>query len=152
LGSSSSPASTSASASSSSSSKAAPAPTIAAAATDDSKVPAKAPASAATAKDAPKASSVAAVETPAVLRLTIEVGKGEKVKVLADGKKQFDGRLRAKSPRAFVAKDAFEVTAKELASLSLELNGQTVAAPFGVSGKPFMITRKDLKPGGGSGH
>jgi cytoskeleton protein RodZ len=122
-------------------------PASAGAATEPPKVATGAPASPPS-EPLPGAATSAppAADTPAVLKLRIEDGKATRLKVLSDGKKVFDGRLRAKTSKSFGARDSFDVTAKELSSLSLELNGQSVPVPSVPSGQSFKVTRKDLKP------
>jgi cytoskeleton protein RodZ len=84
---------------------------------------------------------------PDGLKLKIEAGKTARVKVVADGKTVFDGRMRARSAKLFAARDGFQITSPESGVLQFELNGQTVR-PSGSTEQPGFTTlsRKDLKP------
>jgi cytoskeleton protein RodZ len=84
---------------------------------------------------------------PDVLKLKIEAGKTARVKVVADGKTVFDGRMRARSVKLFAARDGFQITSPESGVLLFELNGQSVR-PSGSTEQPGFTTlsRKDLKP------
>ena len=87
-------------------------------------------------------------EAPGALVLKIEAGKPAQVKILADGKRVFDGAVQANDVQRFRAQQAFEVTASDASALLLELNGQTIP-PIGPPGQPgnVTLTRGDLKPG-----
>jgi hypothetical protein len=69
------------------------------------------------------------------------------VKVVADGKTLFDGRMRARSVKLFAARDGFQITSSESGALLFELNGQSVS-PGGSPEQPGFttLTRRDLKP------
>jgi cytoskeleton protein RodZ len=99
---------------------------------------------------APKVETPAAPAAPEVLKLAIEDGKSARIKVVADGKKLFEGRLRPRTEKHFEARDGFEITSNESSALSLELNGETLPVPSGPPGKPFSITRKDLRAADGN--
>ena len=94
--------------------------------------------------------SLAVPSAPELLKLKVEDGKSARIKVVADGKKLFDGRIRARTEKLFEARDGFEITSNESSALSLELNGQTLPIPSGPPGQPISITRKDLKAADGS--
>jgi cytoskeleton protein RodZ len=101
--------------------------------------------------DPTKTATKAAVPTaPSVLTLKIEDGKSARIKVVADGKTLFDGRIRPKTEKLFEARDGFEVTSNESSALSLELNGQAMPIPSGPVGKPIVLSRQDLKAADGS--
>ena len=101
--------------------------------------------------DPTKTATKAAVPTaPSVLTLKIEDGKSARIKVVADGKTLFDGRIRPKTEKLFEARDGFEVTSNESSALSLELNGQAMPIPSGPLGKPIVLSRQDLKAADGS--
>jgi cytoskeleton protein RodZ len=102
------------------------------------------------ASDSPQREIPPASGAPEVLKLKIEDGKSARIKVIGDGKKLFDGRLRARTEKRFEARDGFEITSNESSALSLELNGETLPIPSGPPGKPFAITRKDLRAVDGS--
>ena len=80
-----------------------------------------------------------------MLKLRIEDGKSARIKVVGDGKKLFDGRLRARTQKRFQAREEFRGYFNESSALSLELNNQTIPVPSGPPGQPISITRKDLK-------
>jgi len=84
------------------------------------------------------------------LELKVEAGKSTRLKVIADGKTAFNGRLVAGQSQVFQAEDRFEITSSEASALVLELNGQ-IQAPLGPAGQPGAVTlsRKDLKPSPG---
>ena len=84
------------------------------------------------------------------LKLKIEAGKETSVSVSADGSKVFEGSMIAGQSRAFTAREAIGISAKDAGALLLELNGQTLA-PLGPPGQPgnVTLTRNNLKPGGG---
>jgi cytoskeleton protein RodZ len=100
--------------------------------------------------DSPKKETPPASSAPEVLQLKIEDGKSARIKVVGDGKKLFEGRLRARTEKHFEARDGFEITSNESSALSLELNGETLPIPSGPPGKPFSITRKDLRAADGN--
>jgi cytoskeleton protein RodZ len=101
--------------------------------------------------DTSKANAPAAASSvPDILKLKVEDGKSARIKVVADGKKLFDGRLRARTEKRFQARNGFEITSSESSSLSLELNGQSVPILTGPPGQPISITRKDLKASNGN--
>ena len=87
------------------------------------------------------------------LELKLEAGKPADVKVVADGKVVFDGRVNPNDAKRFSAQEKLEISASESSALFLELNGQTVP-PIGTPGQPgsITLTRKDLKPDEGGSH
>lgn len=93
----------------------------------------------------------AATLEPARLELKVGAGKATNVKVLADGKIVFDGRMAANENRQFEAREQFDVTASDSFALVMTLNGQEVP-PMAQPGErgSVTLTRKDLKkaPGG----
>jgi cytoskeleton protein RodZ len=90
---------------------------------------------------------------PDLLKLKIEAGKTARVKVVADGKTLFDGRMRAKAVKLFAARNGFEITSPEAGVLLFELNGQSVR-PSGSPEQPGFttLTKRDLKPAAESHH
>jgi cytoskeleton protein RodZ len=97
------------------------------------------------------AAAAASPENPVLLVLKVEAGKKTKVTIEADTDQLFSGTLKAGENRVFSAKDRFDVSARDAGSLSLELNGKTLA-PIGPPGKAgkITLTRDALKaaPGG----
>jgi cytoskeleton protein RodZ len=90
-------------------------------------------------------------DTP--LELKIQAGKAADVKVVADGKVIFEGRMNADESQQFTAHDSFNVISSESSALLMELNGQTLP-PLGKPGEPgsISLTRKDLQPDSGGAH
>jgi len=91
----------------------------------------------------------AALPDTSLLELKVEASKATEVSVICDGKKMFSGRIKAGGIQRYVAKERFDVSAKDSIGILLELNGQTVP-PLGQPGSPASITltRKDLKKSG----
>jgi transcriptional regulator with XRE-family HTH domain len=88
------------------------------------------------------------------LALQVEVTKPVAVKVIADGKVVFSGRLRRKEIKKFEAHQSFEIASTQPDALRLELNGESVPS-LGSPRKPgdsLTLTRADLKPVAGVGH
>jgi cytoskeleton protein RodZ len=87
------------------------------------------------------------------LELKIEAGKSADLKVVADGRSVYDGRVEPGNLMRFDAKDSLEISTSESSALLLELNGQTVA-PIGLPGQSgrISLTQKDLKPTIGGSH
>lgn len=81
-----------------------------------------------------------------ILELKVEVGKPADIRVVADGKTVFSGRLPAGAAHSFHAREKFFVSASESSAILLDLNGQTVP-PLGPPGQPgsVTLTRSDLK-------
>ncbi len=73
------------------------------------------------------------------LELTIEAGKATSLKVSADGKTVFKGRMAAGQNRTFSAQTNFDVAARDAGAVLLELNGKTLA-PIGPPGRPGKVT------------
>ena len=85
------------------------------------------------------------------LLLKIEAGKATSVRVSADGKSVFDGRVAAGENHTFKAAENFQITAADGGALLLELNGRTLA-PIGPPGRPgrVKLTHRDAStPAGG---
>jgi helix-turn-helix protein/uncharacterized protein DUF4115 len=82
----------------------------------------------------------------AALDLKVDAGKPAQVKITADGKAVFSGKLSPGHGRHFQAHDRFEVTSSDASALVLELNGQ-VQPPLGPPGQSgsVTLTRKDVK-------
>jgi cytoskeletal protein RodZ len=73
------------------------------------------------------------------LELTIEAGKATSLKVSADGKTVFKGRMTAGQNRTFSAQTNFDVAARDAGAVLLELNGKALA-PIGPPGRPGKVT------------
>jgi cytoskeleton protein RodZ len=91
-------------------------------------------------------STAAAAASNAPLDLKVDAGKPSQVKVVADGKVVFDGKLEPGESRRFQAKVNFEISSSEASAVLLELNGQ-IQPPLGPPGQPGSATlsREDLK-------
>lgn len=98
----------------------------------------------------PTAASNPSPGKPGGLELKVQAGKSTRLKVIADGKTAFNGRLVAGQSQVFQANDRFEITSSEASALVLELNSQ-IQAPLGTPGQPgsVILSRKDLKPSPG---
>lgn len=98
----------------------------------------------------PNPAPAAASSAPAALELKIEAGKSASLKVVADGRTVYDGRVEPGNVMRFDARDSLEISTSESSALLLELNGQTVA-PIGLPGQSgsMTLTRKDLKSAAG---
>ncbi len=98
--------------------------------------------------------SEASTSVPAdTLELRIEAAKTANVRVTADGKAVFKGRMHASDIKTFEAHDSFEVTANDSSAIQVQLNGQPVQL-VGSPGHRIRLTlsRKDLKPAAGALH
>jgi len=98
-------------------------------------------------------STGATVAEPAMLELTVAASKTTSIRVIADGKILFHGKMSAGQSEHFRASNRFVIRAGDPSALSFELNGQTVR-PIGSSGQPgkITLTRKDLKESSGGPH
>ena len=85
------------------------------------------------------AGAPAALPAGDTLELTIEAGKATSLKVSADGKTVFKGRMAAGQNRTFSAQTNFDVAARDAGAVLLELNGKTLA-PIGPPGRPGKVT------------
>ena len=87
------------------------------------------------------------------LQLRMEATRTVNVKVAADGKAVFKGRMHESSVKTFQARDSFEVTVSDPSAVKAELNGQLVQFA-GVPGhRPSLtLTRKDLKAAATASH
>jgi len=90
--------------------------------------------------------------SPATDRFELKIGTGKrtKVKVVADDDLVFDGTMKAGENHFFSATDHFQVSAKDLDALHMELNGKTLVpiSPADHSGK-VTLTRDALKRASG---
>jgi len=102
------------------------------------------------ARPASAAASRGQAAGPATLELKIEAGNPTTVRVLADGKSVFNGKMVAGQSERFQAREKFEVSARNASVLLVELNGQ-MQPPLGPPGRPVKVTltRKDLKKASG---
>jgi len=93
-----------------------------------------------------EASAGAPVPVLETLELRIDAGKETRLRVTADGKQVFDGRITAGEQKRFQAKERFEISAGNSGAVFLELNGLTVP-PLGQPDEPgsITITHEDLK-------
>ncbi|MGB9067408.1 MAG: RodZ domain-containing protein [Candidatus Acidiferrales bacterium] len=99
------------------------------------------------------APSAATVDPAQVLTLKLQARKAANVKVSADGKIVFDGAVGPGDSRQFDAQSQFNVSASDASAITLDLNGQALAAVGspGQSGS-VTLTRKDLKTAVGGSH
>lgn len=87
---------------------------------------------------------------PLVLR--IEMTRPATVRVRADGKVVFSGRLRRREIKTFEANQNFEIASSESAAVGIELNGQPVSSSASGKAASLTLTRDDLKPIRGAAH
>ncbi len=101
----------------------------------------------------PASLPLASDPAPAGLALKLRADKAAGVKVIADGKVVFDGRVKPDDVKQFDAQDTFEITSSESSALSLELNGRSVP-PMTLPGHPgsVTLTRNDLNSAAGGSH
>jgi transcriptional regulator with XRE-family HTH domain len=99
------------------------------------------------------APDLVAPDANVALQLKIEVGKPAAVKVVADGKIDFNGPLEPGETRRFEAGNSLEITSSDSSAISVELNGQAVP-PIGLPGQPgsVTLTRSDPKTAAGGSH
>jgi cytoskeletal protein RodZ len=90
---------------------------------------------------------------PEALELKVDAGQMTSVKVIADGKPVFEGRISPGRGRNFRAKESFEISSENAGSIVLEMNGQLMP-PMGMQDTPGQIrlTREDLKKARGGGN
>ena len=121
-----------------------------------STAPASAPAQPLNSRPSPASDVPAASPAPAsapAMSLKVEAGKAAEVRIVADGRTVFAGRVHPNDVKQYEAKEKFEITTSESSALLLELNGQTVP-PIGTPGRPgsLVLTRNDLDSSGRSSH
>jgi cytoskeletal protein RodZ len=80
------------------------------------------------------------------LDLLVSASAATRVRILADGRVQFDGEFLSGESRHFQASSEFEVSAADSSAVLLELNGQAMP-PLGAPGASGTMTigRKDLR-------
>jgi cytoskeletal protein RodZ len=80
------------------------------------------------------------------LDLVVSASAATRVRILADGRLQFEGEFLSGESRHFQAAGEFEVAAADSSAVLLELNGQAMP-PLGAPGASGTMTlgRKDLK-------
>jgi cytoskeleton protein RodZ len=85
--------------------------------------------------------------------LKIAASKRTKVTIVADNDVVYDGSMKPGENHFFSAMDHFQVTAKDVGVLHIELNGKTLApiGPEGQAGK-ITLTRDTLKEASGGGN
>jgi cytoskeleton protein RodZ len=101
----------------------------------------------------PSGTRTALLRAPIVpLTLQIELTEPATVKVTADGKVAFSGRLRRKEIKNFEANQSFEIASSEPAAVRLKLNGQPVSPLASGKMTGLTLTQADLKPLSGAAH
>lgn len=95
--------------------------------------------------------SVQASSVP--LQLVVHSSKAVELRVAADGKAVFDGRMEVNEEKQFGARDGFEISAADASALRLELNGQ-LHSMTGSAGEPgrITLTAKDILSSAGGVH
>jgi cytoskeletal protein RodZ len=94
----------------------------------------------------PTAGNDPTADAPVVLALKFTALKPGLVTVVADGKSVFDGHVDLNDTKVFTARSSIEFSATDSDAVSLELNGQAVAAA-GTPGQPLhrTFTQGDVK-------
>lgn len=102
------------------------------------------------------ASSTAAAPNAAdtdELILNVAAGRSTEIKITADGKVVYSGRIKTGGEQTFQARESFDVEASDPSAILVELNGITVP-PLGLPGQPgrITLTRRDLEGLSGGHH
>jgi len=83
--------------------------------------------------------AASATDPSGPLTLKVEAVQSTSMRVIADGKRIFDGKIEAGSSQTFQASGEFQISAGDAGALLLELNGQTLP-PIGPPGEAGKIT------------
>jgi cytoskeleton protein RodZ len=84
------------------------------------------------------------------LLVTVKGSKAARLRVMADGRVLFEGKIEAGETKRFAAQDVVEISASDADAVQLELNGQPVPT-MGSAGQPgrVTLTAKDVKASAG---
>jgi Helix-turn-helix domain len=87
------------------------------------------------------------------LQLLIHASMPAHLRIMADGKSVFDGRIKVNEGERFGAHDAFDISTSDSAAIRIELNGHLVPT-IGPAGRPgrITLTAKDVKSSAGGIH
>ncbi len=94
-----------------------------------------------------------AADTKQFLQMKVEAGKNARIRVAADRRLLFNGRISAGETRRYRARNTFEIFSSDSGAVLIELEGQTMP-PLGPSGQPggATFTRRDLAAAAGGTH
>jgi cytoskeletal protein RodZ len=95
------------------------------------------------------AGATQAIATP--LQLVIRASNPVRVRVMADGKPIFEGKIESGGEKTFAARETFSISSTDSSAVHLELNGQPVSLTRASDHSGSVtLTAKDLKvPAGG---
>ncbi|MGC1688028.1 MAG: RodZ domain-containing protein [Candidatus Acidiferrales bacterium] len=98
-------------------------------------------------------SNAAAIATKPYIQLKIEAGKNARIRVVADRRLIYTGRIAAGDTRRYRARNTFEISASDSGAVLIELEGQTMP-PLGPPGQPggATFTRRDVEAAAGGTH
>jgi transcriptional regulator with XRE-family HTH domain len=86
-------------------------------------------------------------------QMKIEAGKNARIRVVADRRLIYNGRIAAGDTRRYRARNTFEIFSSDSGAVLIELEGQTMP-PLGPSGQPggATFTRRDVEAAAGGTH
>lgn len=89
----------------------------------------------------------------APLQLIMRTSAPAEVRVIADGKTQFEGKLATNEEKRFGAREGFEISTSDAGAVELELNGQPLpkTGPARQSGR-ITLTAEEVKASAGGVH
>jgi cytoskeleton protein RodZ len=98
-------------------------------------------------------SNAAAIATKPYIQMKIEAGKNARIRVVADRRLIYTGRIAAGDTRRYRARNTFEISASDSGAVLIELEGQTMP-PLGPPGQPggATFTRRDVEAAAGGSH
>jgi cytoskeleton protein RodZ len=87
------------------------------------------------------------------LHLLIRASRDADLRVIADGKPIFDGRIAGNEEKQFSARGTIELSTSDAGALRLELNGHAISTigPPGQAGR-ITLTPKSVEPSAGGNH
>jgi hypothetical protein len=97
--------------------------------------------------------NAAAAATKPYFQMKIEAGKNARIRVVADRRLVYTGRIAAGDTRRYRARNTFEIFSSDSGAVLIELEGQTMP-PLGPSGQPggATFTRRDVEAAAGGNH
>jgi len=97
--------------------------------------------------------NAAAAATKPYFQMKIEAGKNARIRVVADRRLVYTGRIAAGDTRRYRARNTFEIFSSDSGAVLIELEGQTMP-PLGPSGQPggATFTRRDVEAAAGGTH
>lgn len=97
--------------------------------------------------------NAAAIAAKPYFQMKIEAGKNARIRVVADRRLVYTGRIAAGDTRRYRARNTFEIFSSDSGAVLIELEGQTMP-PLGPSGQPggATFTRRDVEAAAGGNH